>query len=115
MAQRIEVVRGTTNTFEISVIDSSGGAYALGSGERIFFGIKRKPEDKELIFKKVAEVKGEGLFSVKILPEDTESLNFGQYFYDVGLQQGADYHNIIEPNPFIVLANITSREVANID
>lgn len=111
MAQRIEVIRGTTNTFEISIVDSSGGAYSLGSNEKILFGIKKKPEDKETIFTKTAEIIGSGLFRVTLLPDDTENLAFGKYFYDVGLQNGADFFNIIEPNPFKILANITSREV----
>lgn len=111
MAQRIEVVRGTTNTFEISIVDSSGGAYDLGSNEKIMFGIKKKPEDKETIFTKTAEVIGSGLFRVTISPADTEALAFGRYWYDVGLQNGADFYNVIEANPFEILANITSREV----
>lgn len=111
MAQRIEVVRGTTNTFEISIVDSSGGAYALGSNEKILFGIKKKPEDKETIFTKSAEIAEVGLFRVKLSPSDTENLPFGKYWYDVGLQSGEDYYNVIEANPFEIVPNITSREV----
>lgn len=111
MAQRIEVVRGTTNTFEISIVDSGGGAYDLGSNEKIMFGIKKKPEDKETIFTITAEIIGSGLFSVKISPSHTENLPFGKYWYDVGLQNGEDFYNVIEANPFEVVPNITSREV----
>lgn len=111
MAQRIEVVRGTTNEFEISIVDSSGGAYDLGSNEKIMFGIKKKPEDKETIFQITAEIIGSGLFSVKISPSHTENLSFGRYWYDVGLQNGEDFYNVIEANPFEVVPNITSREV----
>lgn len=111
MAQRIEVVRGTTNTLEISVVDSSGSAYTLGANEKIVFGIKKKPEDKETIFTKTAEVIGSGLFQIKISPADTEALKFGTYFYDVSSQNGEDFYNIIEKNPFEILPNITSREV----
>lgn len=111
MAQRIEVVRGTTNTFEISIVDSGGAAYNLGTNEKIMFGIKKKPEDKETIFTVTAEIMSSGFFKVKISPSHTENLPFGKYWYDVGLQNGEDFYNIIEANPFKIVPNITSREV----
>lgn len=111
MAQRIEVVRGTTNTFQISITDSGGGAYNLGSGEKVVFGVKRKPTDTDCLIEKTAEILGAGLFQVVISPTDTEELSFGKYWYDVGLQKGEDFFNVIEPNPFEIMPNITSREV----
>lgn len=111
MAQRIEVVRGTTNTFEISIVDSSGAAYDLGSNEKIMFGVKKNPKDAEMLFMRTAEIVGSGLFKVKISPSDTENLSFGKYWYDVGLQNGEDFYNVIEANPFEIAPNITSREV----
>ena len=108
--QKIEIVRGTTNTFQINVVDSGGAPYNLGSNERIVFGIKRNPEvEAEQLLVKTADILGEGLFSIKLAPEDTENMKCGKYFYDVGLDKGTDFFNVIEPSPFIIVANVTSR------
>lgn len=111
MAQKIKIVRGTTNDFEISIVDSEGGAYTVTSGERIVFGIKKNLTDPEPIFEKVAEVNAPGLFGVRVCPEDTEALDCGRYYYDVGLQKGEDFFTVIEPNPFDITPNVTCREV----
>lgn len=112
MAQRIEIVRGTTNTFEITIVDSVGGAYNLGSNERVIFGVQADPRDETLLISKTAEIIGEGLFRVTLCPEDTEGLSPGRYSYDVGLDDGTDYFNVIEPGPFEILANVTFRGCA---
>ena len=113
MLNRLEIVRGTTNTFQIEVVDVNGTAYNLGSNERIIFGVKEKAEDEELIFQQTAEVVGEGLFKVRLAPEITEGLKCGKYSYDVGLQKGADYFNIIEPSTFVIVPNVTFRGCAD--
>lgn len=107
-AQIIEIVRGRTETFQISVIDATGLPYALGSGEKVVFGVKKHPKDQEVIFAKVASVAGEGLFTVKLQPDDTENLSGGEYWYDVGLESGEDYLDIIKPSPFLIRDNVTS-------
>lgn len=112
MAQRIEIVRGTTNTFEITIVDSVGGPYNLGSNERVVFGVKAKATDEELLISKTAEIVGEGVFKVILCPEDTECLKPGRYSYDVGVEKGADYFNVIEPSPFEIVANVTFRGCA---
>lgn len=110
MVQRIEIVRGTTNTFQIDIVDSSGAPYNLKANENILFGIKRNPEtEAEQLFVKKAEVLGVGQFSFKISPEDTENMKCGKYFYDVGIDNGTDFLNVIEPSPFVIIANVTSR------
>lgn len=109
MLQRIEIVRGTTNTFEITITDSSGAPYNLGSGEKVVFGIKRKAEHEEVVFAKIGEIVYEGLYKVVIVPEDTENLPSGNYYYDVAIESGENFFNVIEPSPFNIVANITSR------
>lgn len=110
MAQRIEIVRGTTNDFEVSIVDANGGAYTLAANERVVFGIKRNPEIEETpLFTKTAGILGAGLFSIKLCPEDTASLVCGKYYYDVSVDDGTEFHNVIEPNLFILTANVTHR------
>lgn len=109
MLNRIEIVRGTSNTFQIEVVDANGTAYNLASNEKIIFGVKAKAEDTELVFSKTAEAVADGVYSVKLVPEDTQELSCGKYSYDVGLQKGTDYFNIIEPTAFVITPNVTFR------
>lgn len=107
--QPIEIVRGTTNIFNIEVFDSSGNPYEPSDGESLVFGIKKNPEDPEPVFQRVASGGTNGIFTVKIKPSDTEKVSHGSYIYDVGLKSGDDFYNIIEPNMFIIRANVTTR------
>lgn len=107
MAQRIEIVRGTTNTFAITVTDANNELYTLASAEKIKFGIKRKKEDADPIFVKTAITGENGLYVITLAPSDTAELPYGKYLYDVGLQSGGAYHSIIEPTVFEILPNVT--------
>ena len=110
MKEPIAIVRGTTNTFEITVTDADGNLYTAGDGESLVFGVKKSPKDEDYTFKKTAVTGENGAYSVKVEPGDTEGLDFGRYFYDVGLQSGTDFFNVIPCSPFDICENITSRE-----
>lgn len=110
MAQKIEIIRGTSNTFSIEVSDVYGRPYVLEDGESIIFGIKKKPEDDRVIFVKTATASEvEGNYIVSIEPADTAELDCGRYAYDVGLKTATGFFNVIEPNPFMIQPNVTSR------
>lgn len=106
--QRIEIVRGTTNTFSITLTDANDALYTLASGEVLVFGIKKTPElDADPIVKKIATSGTDGVYSVTIDPADTSGLPIGSYWYDVGVQSGTKYFNIIKPSPFKIGKNVT--------
>lgn len=110
MAQKIEVVRGTTNIFNITVTNAEDGIYELLSGEKLLFGVKKNPEKEvDPIISKTVTAITDGVYVVTIDPEDTASLAFGKYFYDVGLESGSKFYNIIEASPFFVQPNVTKR------
>jgi len=106
---RIEIVRGTTKTLAITITDSSNELYTLASGEKVVFGVKRKPEEKNACIVKTVTSGENGVYSVTVMPSDTEDLPYGTYFYDVGILSGSNYHNVIEPSPFVIAPNATSR------
>lgn len=112
MAQKIEIVRGTTNTFQISINDANGAPYNLQSNEKVVFGIKKDLDDVEPLIIKTAEVLYEGMYSVQLSPEDTVDLDCGRYHYDVGVDNGTDFFNVIEPNLFVIVPNVTHRGCA---
>jgi hypothetical protein len=109
MNKTIEIVRGRTEPFEITVLDSTGALYATEDGERIIFGIKKQEHDNELLIAKAATVNSSGLYQVTLYPEDTEQLECGKYFFDVSLESGNDLFTIIEPMPLIMRHNVTKR------
>lgn len=108
MVQRIQMVRGTTKRLEITVTDADYTPFKLAAGDVILFGVKEKPSDEEYVFlKKVYNGSQDGVYAVKVNPEDTANIAPGRYCYDVGAQVGAAYYNVIKPSPFDVLANVT--------
>lgn len=109
--QKISIVRGTTNTFAVAVVDEAGDAYTLGSGEVLRFGVKKRPEDAEYIFMKESTAPNtDGEYEFNIEVDDTATLPFGDYYYDVGLQSDTDYYNVIPASSFKIAFNVTEWE-----
>ena len=113
MKQPLTIVRGTTRTISISITNENGTPYSLESGEVIRFGVKKRPSDTEYLFHKEITSPGQeaGVYTFIINPADTENANFGCYYYDVGLQSGTSYFNIIECSEFRITHNVTKRVV----
>lgn len=107
MGKNVEIIRGTSNQFDITISDINGSLYTLKSGDKILFGVKKRATDTEYVILKTVTSGENGVYSVALEPDDTANLTFGKYFYDVGLETGDDYFNIIEPSLFEIKANIT--------
>ena len=101
------MIRGTTQVFNISVTDANGSPYMLGSGEFLLFGVKAKPEDNEYVVLKPVYSGADGVYTVNIAPEDTINVPYNRYVYDVGVQSGNNYYNIIPTSGFAILPNVT--------
>lgn len=117
MTQSIKMVRGTTQTIPIYLADATGAAYVLAEGDVLRFGVKKDPKDKEcLLVKELTSANADentaGLYVLNLSPADTEPLDPDYLHYDIGLQIGSEYINVIECSKFELLPNITSRKVA---
>lgn len=113
MKQPISIVRGTNQTINIRLRSASGGQYVLQDGEVIRFGVKKDPNNKSYLLSKeigAAELENDS-YVLLLTPADTEKMAFGCYYYDVGLQSGASYFNVIECSSFDVKYNITERRM----
>ena len=112
MKQSINLIRGTNKTIQIDVRSGDGTVYAIGESEVIRFGVKKTPDDTEYVYKKdLTAINFENdIYTFTIDAADTIGLDFGRYYYDVGLQSGAAYYNIIECSEFNIMHNITSAE-----
>lgn len=109
MVQSIEIVRGTSNKFKLTVTDVNANLYELKTGESIIFGVKAKLNDTDYVLLKKITGGTAGEFEIEIDPEDTEHVAPGKYFYDVGLKAGDEFYNVIPADTFIILPNVTSR------
>lgn len=128
MSQPLVVTRGNTKRIAISVHNKDGQPYVISGGEKLIFGVKKDPINKEYIKyttieNNTAVVKdftitltstsydsSLGKYITCIKPYMTSDLSFGEYWYDIGLYTGVDdYYPIVGCSPFVVAQNVTCR------
>lgn len=114
MKNDIEIVRGTTNVFNLTITDFNGEPFSLtATGQKLIFGIKREVDDTDyIVLKTIAEYNSEDYdgvynFSFRVEAQDTMNLPFGRYIYDISMQYGNAFYNIIEPSEFKISKNVT--------
>lgn len=115
MSKTMKVIRGTSNLFRIALRDESGSFYRLKAGEVLRFGVKNRRDSDDIQFVKemtAADLNADAdAYILVIKPEDTQHMGLrGRYYYDVGLQSGNDYYNVIPCSDFELGANVTGRE-----
>ena len=105
---KIEIVRGTTNSFGITIRNQDGSLHTLETGQVLVFGLKENELDEHRVLTKKITHTVNGDCYLELSPEDTKDLRPGHYYYDIGLQHG-DYifYNVIEVSSFIIRPNIT--------
>ncbi len=108
----MKIVRGTTQSIVVTILNEDETIYKLQSGDKLIFGVKLNPENSEYDIKKVIETAdSEGNCVISLIPEDTNGLAFGKYFFDVGLQTAdGDFYMIIECDDFIIAKAVTAKE-----
>lgn len=114
MQQPVTMVRGTTHTIIISLKDPAGNPRTLAADEVLRFGLKRFPEDNTCLITKeltTANADENGDYLLILVPSDTINLEIGTHYYDVGLQNGTTYDNVIPCSPFKIGANISEAVI----
>lgn len=109
----LKIIRGTTNTINLTIIDDNGDVYNLKDGEKVIFGVKQNPENTDYDIQKIITVESarDGNITIKLSPEDTQELPFGRYFFDIGIQTAdGDYCMVVPFSPFIVENAVTRKE-----
>lgn len=101
----IALTRGDTARFYTTIEDDvTGEDYIVKSGDTIRFTIKKTYNDSVPLVQKVIE----GSNLVHIQPNDTKSLPFGKYVYDVEITtESGDVYTFIGPNVFEVTKEVT--------
>ena len=132
MSQPLVVTRGNTKRIAVSVHNQDGQPYVVSGDEKLIFGVKKDPINKD--FTKYSIVENNetvikdfiiiltrddyeanlGKYVTCIKPYMTADLPFGEYWYDIGLHTGVDdYYPIVECSPFVVTQNVTSRGIGS--
>lgn len=110
MKQNLEIVRGTSNTFGLTITDGDGNPYTLSENDTLVFGLKRRERDDQRVLIKPITHSVDDEYFLELSPEDTIDLVPGRYYYDVGLQRGDDvFYNIVEQSEFLIIPNVTKR------
>jgi hypothetical protein len=113
---QIEILRGASKIYELEVLDGEGNAVDL-TGARVILTVKCKLEDVDSIIQKDSDVGAtqidithplEGKAEIKFVPSDTNTMNTGEYIFDVWVVLTSGVSNaVINPSPFIVKAGVT--------
>ena len=116
MSYEIEMVRGTTSTQQIVLMENNQ-PYLLSDGEYVRFGVKEAGYNTRFLinkkFTKKDQDKATGAIEFKIMPNETIKWPVKTYKYDIGLQSGSDYFIIIPESDFVLQQNITIYEEEN--
>lgn len=100
LGKKIYLTRGDSAYIGVSLADISGNEYEPVQGDKLYFRLKKNVYKKELLIEK--EINIETLV-LEITPEDTETLGFGLYCYEVELVTALGQHfTVIENAAFIV-------------
>jgi hypothetical protein len=98
------LTRGDTAYLTIPIKTATGEDYVLQKDDNLTMSVKRRVKDDEYSFQKVVT----GNNTIHITPEDTASLPFGSYSYDIQLNKGnGDVYTIIDVSTFELLTEVT--------
>lgn len=113
MEQNLKMVRARTEVFNIALTDENGQPYVLTGNQKMIFGVKKDFADGNYMLKKeitsADATDNEGEYVLSIAAADTANVAWGKFFYDIGLQDGDNYYNVIEPSRFDIQPNVTKK------
>lgn len=106
--EMLSIVRGTTNSFAITIKNANGGDHTLEQDQYLVFGLKRNEMDENRVLIKPITRTTSGEHYLELEPKETENLEPGIYYYDVGMQQGSSiFYKPIEATPIRIKPNVT--------
>ena len=112
----VEIYRGSSKTYELEVVDGEEHAVDL-TGARIVLTVKCDVMDPAPLIQKDSQVGAtqidithpkEGLAEIKFVPSDTQTMDVGEYVFDVWVVLSSGTRGpVILPSPFKVVAGVT--------
>lgn len=111
-ATNLTIQRGTTNAINVVIYNNDGSIYALESGDKLIFGVKKSLSDIDYAIKKISTSNnkdGNG-YNITLEPSDTQNL-LGSYLYEVALQTASgEYYIVIDCSNFVITNTLTQKE-----
>ena len=98
----IYMTRGDSECIGVRV-----SGYTLKEGDFVEFTMRRSVDSPVQIHKKSTEIKSDNSFVIPILPEDTETLQFGNYVYDIQATFSGSVKTIVRPSKFTIGDEVT--------
>lgn len=103
----ISMIRGNSESITLA-LEENGTSIPFESDDTVYFTIKKRLEDTENALQKVITVFDEGSAVIEITPEDTKSLELGEYIYDIQLTRAdGKITTIIPPSLFLIEGEVT--------
>lgn len=103
--QNIALVRGDTLCFNIVMYGE------IQSLDAVYFTVKKTINGENVFQKSIGDgvdLISEGIYAVRVAPEDTAELEIGQYYYDCEIQDGSDRYTLTR-GIFDLLYDITTE------
>ena len=106
----ISMIRGDSESFMVSCVDSDGIDLPFQVGDIIYFTVKQNTKTETIILQKtIEEFTADGKALIPIAPSDTKNLKYGTYVYDVQWTRdnGAVVTTIVSPSKFVIGDEVT--------
>jgi hypothetical protein len=100
---KMSITRGDDASFDVDLENSDGTPYEMETGDILTFTVKTSTTTPKVLFQKTSD---DGSF--KIEHDDTASLQYGDYRYDIQFTKNSgDIDTVITPSAFVVLEEVT--------
>lgn len=105
----IYMTRGDTEAITVVLHDKNEDIIPFASGDTVYFTVKQSTQTTIKSFQKVVTVfTPEGEAVIEIDPEDTKTLKYDDYVYDVQMVRSADgVTTVIPPSKFTIGEEVT--------
>ena len=104
----IQMIRGDTEAIRVSVKDTQGIKVNLVEGDTVYFTVKVSASLETKEFQKIITNFTDGEALITIYSNDTKSMKFRSYLYDIQLNKAnGDVKTIIPPSQFIINQEVT--------
>jgi hypothetical protein len=104
----ISMIRGDTEIIKVSCKDAQGVDVPFEDGDTLYFTVKSSVNTAEIKMQKVITEFPDGIAYINISPDDTKSMNFRDYYYDIQLTRAnGTVKTIIPPSIFTIKGEVT--------
>mgnify|MGYP000872505127 FL=1 len=104
----ISMIRGDTETIKVSCKDAQGVGVPLEDGDTLYFTVKQSVTTERKEMQKVITEFPDGIAYINISHDDTKSMSFRSYYYDIQLTRAdGTVKTIIPPSKFTVEGEVT--------